>query len=295
MAEIDALRVQTYSTNLVLLSQQMQPKLATLAMTQNAAGSKAFRMLSQVDKTEAVARSTSAQPAINIDIDQTGRWVYPQAFDWGKVVDDIDLLQTNIEPTGAYTRSAIAAMNRKQDDLFAAAFFGSAQTGETGATTTSFLSGNQVAVTEGVGSATGLNVNKLRVAKKLLLEADVDLDMESIYVAVSPKQHDDLLAITQITSTDYNDRPVLVDGYVQRFLGMNFVISNRLPTDGSGYRRLPVWVPSGMGRGSWKELSGTIRSRPDLQGDPAYIEASMVLGFTRLEEKKCVEIKCSEA
>jgi hypothetical protein len=295
MAEIEALRVQEYSTNLELLSQQKTPKLAMLAMMQSAAGSKAFRMLSQIDETEAVTRTTRAQPAVNIDVDHTGRWVYPQMFDWGKVVDDIDLLQTNIAPQGAYVQSAVAAMNRKQDDLFCTAFFGTAQTGETGATGTSFLTANQIAVTTGVGSATGLNVEKLRAAKKVLLEADVDLDMESIYVAVSPRQHDDLLALTQVVSTDFNERPVLVEGKVQRFLGMNFIISNRLPTDGNSYRRLPVWVPSGMGKGSWKEVSGNIRNRPDLQGNPLYIESSMMVGFTRLEEAKCVEIKASEA
>lgn len=294
MAEIEALRVQEYSTNLELLCQQKTPKLAMLAMAQSAAGSKAFRMLSQIDATEAVSRTTRAQPAINIDLNHTGRWVYPQMFDWGKVVDDIDLLQTHIAPQGAYVQSAVSAMNRKQDELFTSAFFGTAQTGETGATGTSFLTANQIAVDVGVGSATGLNVEKLRAAKKVMLEADVDLDMESIYVAVSPRQHDDLLALTTVTSTDFNDRPVLVDGKVQRFLGMNFIISNRLPTDGNSYRRLPVWVPSGMGKGSWKEMSGNIRNRPDLQGNPLYIESSMMVGFTRLEEAKCVEIKASE-
>lgn len=294
MAEIDALRVQEYSTNLELLSQQKMAKVANLALSQTAAGSKAFRMLSQIDETEARERTTRAQPAVNIDVEHTGRWVYPTMYDWGRVVDDIDLLQTNIAPQGAYVQSAVAAMNRKQDDMFYSAFFGTANTGETGGSTTSFLSGNQIAVTTGVGSATGLNVEKLRAAKKGLLEADVDLDMESIYIAVAPKQHDDLLALTQVVSTDFNDRPVLVDGKVQRFLGINFVISNRIPVDGNSYRRLPVWVPSGMGRGSWKEISGNIRNRPDLQGNPAYVEASMMLGFTRLEEAKCWEIKCAE-
>lgn len=295
MAEIEALRAQEYSTNLVLLSQQMTPRLANFAMTQSASGSKAFRMLSQLDETEAVARSTRATPAMNLDVSHDGRWVYPQMFDWGKVVDDIDLLQTNIAPQGAYVRSAVAALNRKQDDLFIGAFFGSAQTGETGGTSTSFLAANQIAVTTGSASATGLNVEKLRAGKQVLLEADVDLDMEQIYCAVTPEQHDNLLALTQVVSTDFNDRPVLVDGRVQKFLGINFIISNRLTLNGSSYRRLPMWVPSGMGKGSWKEISGGIRNRPDLQGNPQYVEAGMMVGYTRLEEAKCVELICAEA
>jgi len=294
MADIQVLRTQEYSTNLAMLSQQMAPKLAPYTTVQQASGSKAFRMLSQIDETNALLRGTSAKPAVNIDVTHDGRWVYPLMYDWGKVIDDIDLLQTNITPQGMYVRSAVAALNRKQDDLFINAFFGTSNTGETGSTSTSFDSNNVVAVDHG-GAAEGLTVGKLREAQKILLDNDVDMDMEEIYVAVSPKQHDDLLALTQVVSTDFNDRPVLVDGKVRQFLGMNIVISTRLSTDGNSYRRLPVWVRSGMGRGSWKEINGVIRKRPDLQGEPDYAEASMMLGFTRLEEAKCVEIKCSEA
>ena len=296
MTDIQALRTQEYSTNLELLSQQMTPKLAMNVMSQTASGNKAFRMLSQIDSTEAQERTTSAKPAINIDVDHDGRWVYPRRFSWGKVVDDLDLLQTNIQPQGAYVRSAVASLNRKMDDLFIEAFFGTAQTGETGSTATTFPSGNIVDQDVG-GTTTGLNVEKLRQAQKLLLDSDVDIDMEEVYIAVSPKQNDDLLALTQIISSDFNekDKPVLQDGRVRRFLNMNFVISTRLTVDGNSYRRLPVWVPSGIGKGSWKEINGVVRDRPDLQDKPDYVESSMMVGFTRLEEAKCIEVKCSES
>lgn len=294
MADIQTLRSQEYSTNLAMLSQQKMAKLAPYAVVQQASGSKAFRMLSQIDKTEASRRTTSAKPAVNIDVKHDGRWVYPVMYDWGKVIDDIDLLQTNISPQGTYVQSAVAALNRTADDLFVTAFFGNAQTGETGSTTTAFDSNNVVAVDHG-GSAEGMTVGKMREAQKILLDNDVDIDMEEIYIGVSPKQHDDLLALTQVVSTDFNDRPVLVDGRVRKFLNMNIIISTRLPTDSNSYRRNPVWVKSGMGCGVWKEINGVIRKRPDLQGEPDYAEASMMKDFTRLEEAKCVEIKSSEA
>lgn len=294
MSDMHVLRTQEYSTNLALLSQQMMPKLALHSMTQGASGNKAFRMLSQIDSTEAQERTTVAKPAINIDVEHDGRWVFPRRFSWGKVVDDLDLLQTNIQPQGAYVRSAVASMNRKTDDLFIEAFFGDAKTGETGSTTTSFDSNNVVDQDVG-GTGTGLNVEKLREAQKILLDNDVDIDMEDIYIAVSPKQHDDLLALTQVISTDFNERPVLVDGRVRRFLNMNIIISTRLTTDSNSYRRLPVWVPSGMGKGLWKEINGVVRKRPDLQDEPDYCEASMMVGYTRLEEAKTVEIKAAES
>ncbi|MEE9540670.1 MAG: hypothetical protein V3V85_04155 [Candidatus Thorarchaeota archaeon] len=77
MADIQVLRTQEYSTNLELLSQQMAPKLAPHTMVQPASGNKAFRMLSQIDSTDAIARSTSAKPAVNIEVVHDGRWVFP--------------------------------------------------------------------------------------------------------------------------------------------------------------------------------------------------------------------------
>lgn len=296
--DIEALRTQKYSDRLELLSQQMKPILAQFSREEDAKGAKAFRMESQLNATNAVERTTRAKPAIDIDVIHDGRWVFPRTFDWGKVIDAIDLNQTNILPQSKYVMSAIAALNRQSDDLFTGAFFGDAQTDETGSTTTSFPAAQQVAVTVGPGANTGLNIPKLRNAQKILLEGDVMLDAEEIHIGIAPFQHDELLALTQIVSTDFNlapgDRPVLEDGFVRRFLGMNFHISNRLPTDANAFRRLPVWVPSGMGRGTWQALKGEVRKRPDLQGNPDYAEATMTNGYTRLEEAKCVEIKCSE-
>lgn len=293
MTDLLALRTQEYSTNLELLSQQMTPRVAGYCRTQQASGNKAFRMLSQAQKTNSVDITTSATPAMNIDVTLDGRWVFPTKKGWGTVVDELELMQTNIAPQGAFVRDAVAALNRDKDDLFINAFFGNAQTGETGGTSTAFDTNNQIAASE--GSTTGLNIDKLRAAQQILLENEVDIDMEKIYIAMSPKQHDDLLALTQVTSTDFNTRPVLgTDGMVRQFLGMNIVITNRLPTDGSGDRRLPVWVESGMGCGMWKDITGTVRTRPDLHTDPDYVEATLMIGFTRLEEAKCVEIKATE-
>lgn len=294
MADIQALREQEYSTNLVLLAQQMKPKLSPYCKTQSATGSEAFRMLSQISETAAVIGGSTAAPAMNVEINHDGRWVYPQNIDWGRYVDSLDMLQTNIKPMGAYVQSAIAAMNRAEDDLFTSAFFGKAQTGKAGGTSTLFDSNNVVPVNFG-GANEGLTVAKLRSAKKILLQNEIDLDMEQITVGVSPEQHDDLLALTVVTSTDFNSKPVLVDGKVQQFLGMNFVISNRLPVDGNSYRRLPVWVTSGMGCGVWKETNSSIRNDPSKQRNPYYIEAGSVKGFTRLDEARCLEIKCLEA
>lgn len=303
--EIEVLRTQTYSTNIALLSQQMISKFANNCMSETVTG-KAARLTSQVSKTDMVEGGTRASPAMNVDMVHDGRWVYPTELDWGKVVDDIDLLQTNISPQGKYVQSAVAAYNRKQDDLFIRSFFGTSQTGETGATALTFATsgtgdgltteGQVVAVTEGVGSITGMNIAKMEESMRLLLAQDVDLDMETPVMAISPLQHKQLKALTVTTSSDFTQNHTFDGrGWITHFNGFDIVISNRLPIDGNSYRRCPVWVKSGMGRGVWKDLQAGIRNRPDLQRNPLYVEASAMTGYTRIEGMKCIEIKCSEA
>lgn len=295
MSDVEALRSQQYSTNLNLLSQQLGSKFGQACMPTTITGAKAARLQSQIDKTEATERTTRAQPAMNIRIDHTGRWVYFREFDWGTVIDNIDLLQTNIAPQGAYVRTGVSAMKRKEDDLFLSAFFGTSKTGETGGTDVTFPAGKQVAVNLS-GSNEGLTLGKMEAAMELLLAGDVDLDMEVPIMGISPKQHKELKALTEVKSADFNTRKVLgEDGMLRHFNGFDLVISNRLPTDGSGYRRIPVWVKSGMGKGIWQEIKGEIRKRPDLQGNPDYAETTMAMDFTRLEEARCIEIKCAEA
>lgn len=295
--EPDVLRIQTFSDSLEMLSQQKGSKFRPFCRTESAVyGTKTHRMLSQIEKLNVSERVNRAETIDNSTVNYDGRQVNWKRYHFDTIVDDIDLSQTNISPEGQIASSAVASMNRQIDSDFATAFFGTAQTGESGGTSTAFDTNNVVAVTEGAGSATGLNIAKLRAAQKILLDNDVDLDFETPVLAIAPQQHSDLLALTQVVSTDFNTRPILgTDGMVKQFLGFNIFISTLLPVDGNSYRRNPVWVPSGMGCALWKDITGDIRRLPNYKGNPELIEAEMQLGFTRLEEAKCVEIKSSEA
>ena len=123
---------------------------------------------------------------------------------------------------------------------------------------------------------------------------EVDLDSDPITAIVTSDQHDDLLAEAQVISTDFNDRPVMAEGKVVRFLGINIVHCERLDVDGSSYRRIPVFAKSGMYLGLWNDVTTDISQRKDLQGLPWQAYVYMTAGATRLEENKIIEIKCAE-
>lgn len=216
--------------------------------------------------------------------------------DTGDLIDSLDKVQMLADPTAGYIMAHGDAMGRKMDDRIISAFFADAKAGQEGATTVSFPAANQIAVNSwaygtGTGNA-GLTISKL-IEAKVLLDAGEGDPNEERYIACSAKQIGNLLATTEATSKDYNEVQALVDGRINRFMGFNFIRTQRLLTDGSGYRRLPCWARSGMGLAIGADITQQIAPRADKRF-AWYAYFQMFIGATRLEEEKVVEIKCAE-
>lgn len=286
--------VQQYTTNVQMLLQQKGSKLRD-TVTMGKHTGKAAVLVDQFGSTTAHKRTTRYAPLTPANMPTDRRWVYPVDYDWNDLIDNADKLRMLIDPQSSYVTAGTYAMGRAMDDEIISGFFADAKTGEAGGTTTSFLAANQVAVNFGAGAACGLTVAKLKEARRLLLANEVDFDAETVYVAVTAKQDYDLLQEAQIINMDYNTRPVLVDGRIKSFLGFQFIDIQRLSLDGSSYRRIPVWVKSGMHLGMWEDIKTDVSQRKDLEGLPWQVYCYGTFGATRVEEKRVVEIKCSEA
>lgn len=285
--------VQQYSTNIELLLQQKGSKLRNFVMTGTHVGKQASPV-DQVGSVDMQSVSGRFQPMGRVDAETDRRWVFPSDFDLPQLIDHFDKLRLLTDPESTYVQNAVFAAGRKMDDLIIDAFFDTAKTGESGGTNTSFPSSQQVGVQHGASSNTGLTVAKLREAKKILMANEVDLETDPIACVVTAEQHDNLLAEAQVISTDFNDRPVLVDGKIHRFLGIDFIHCERLDTDSNSHRRIPVFAKSGMYLGLWNDITTSISQRHDLQGEPWQSYVYMTSGSTRLEEKKVCEIKAAE-
>lgn len=284
--------VQQYATNIELLLQQKGSKLRNYVTSKSYVGKQASPV-DQIGAVEMQSVTGRFQAMGRVDAAVDRRWVTPSDFDLPQLLDSFDKLRLLTDPESSYVQNAVFAAGRKMDDLIIGAFWGSAKTGETGSASTAFLAGNQIAQGFGASAATGLTVAKLREAKRLLMSHEVDLDTDPITCIVTAKQHDNLLAEAQVISLDFNDRPVLVEGKLQRFLGINFVHCERLVTDGT-YRRVPVFAKSGMHLGIWNDVVTDVCQRKDIQSLPFQAYVYMTMGATRLEEKKTVEVKCAE-
>lgn len=286
---------QQYSSNIQLLLQQKGSKLRDTVMTQMITGAKAATPVEQIGAVNAVKRTTRYPALTPQDTPHDRPWVYPEDYDWVDLIDSIDKLRMVVDPQSSYSVNGQYAMGRAMDSEIITAFFGDRKTGETGGTTTTFASeSSDVAVNFGAAGNVGLTVAKLREAKRILMANEVDFDEEIVTCVVSAKQHDNLLGEMQVISLDFNEKPVLVEGRIMRFLGFNIKTSERLGVDGSSYRRVPVYVKSGVCLGIWADIATDIDKRKDLAGHPAQIYVTGTFGATRVEGKKIVEIKCAE-
>ena len=289
------LYVSQFSTNVQLLLQQKGSKLRNLVTNGTHTGSK---QASPVDQVGAIVASTPTgrfAPKVRTDAALTRRWVFPIDKEIDQLFDKFDMLRMISDPKSKYVENAANAIGRAWDDEIIRAAFATAYTGETGTGTTSWDTTYQVAADFGSsGTETGLVVAKIIEAQRIFLQANVDLDSDPMTLIIGPKQHSDLLNQTQVVSTDFNDKPVLVDGRVTRFLGANIVVSNRLGLVSSDNRECIAFVKSGLYLGTWQDLQNNVSQRNDLSGEPWDLYTSASYGATRLEEGRVVKITCDE-
>jgi hypothetical protein len=290
-------QVLQYSTNIQLLLQQKGSKLRSLLTMGNHVGKQASPV-DQIGAVEATKVTTRFAPMNRVDAPLDRRWVFPVDYELPQLIDEFDKLRIITDPEGQYVQSAVYALGRKMDDEIVSAMWGTAKTGVDGSTSTTFDTTNQVVGVDTGGTASNLNVSKLRAARKKLMANQVDLDNDPIYCVVTSAEHDALLNEIQVINRDFNgaDAPVLRDGRIDRFLGINFVHCERMTTgtdDQSGTStQIPVFAKSGMYLGVWGDVATRVSQRNDLGGEPWQAYAKMTIGACRLEEKKIVKVWC---
>lgn len=289
----NAFYTQQYASAVELLAQQEQPRVASLFSPMTAVG-KSATVVNQIDAFEADERSALYDAIVFGEPTHTRPWVYPRHFDKAIPFDSIEAMQMNASPQSEYVRGVVAALNRKKDDEAIRAFFADRLMGESAGTTDSFDSGNQVSVNVG-GTASGMNVQKLQKALQILRSLEV-FDVQ-LHCVLSPTQETNLMDEIEVTSSDFTAKRIIDSGTMagSGFMGINWVISNRLLTDTSGYRRVPLFATAAMSFCSWDGgLKTTVSQRMDLRGHPWQVYGQGHFGAVRKDQKCIVEIPCAE-
>lgn len=197
--------------------------------------------------------------------------------------DDLKIIS---DPKSMMTLAARSAIGRTYDDVMIAAALGTSYYGVAGGSSQVLPSAQKIAN----GSA-GLTVAKVRQAKYILDEDCVP--MEGRYLVVSPQGHDDLLADTTATSSDYVGKPVMTEGNITRFLGFNIIMSTRLGLAAT-IRSCFAFQREGL---CFAEATGPfVKTGENMNYSYAWeVYYSVHIGSTRLEEKRVVQVDIVEA
>jgi len=281
--------VEQYSANVSMLAQQTGSKLRSAVDVETVRGKNAF--FDQVGVTAAQLKTSRHSDTPQIDTPHSRRRVSLATYEWGDLVDDADKVRALIDPTSTYARAAAAAMNRSIDDVIITAMNASASTGVAGGTSTALPSSQKTATSD---QSDGLSIAKLRSAKYILDNNDVDPSLKR-YVVCGPKQIQDLLALTEVTSSDYNVVKALATGTVDSFLGFQFITSTRLNLDATytSDRLVFAFTEDAIKLAIGKDVTAKISERAD-KSYSTQVYYSMDLGATRMEEEKVVQIPCNE-
>lgn len=284
--------VEQFSSNIQLKLQQKGSRLSMAVMSGNHVGSQA----SPVDQFGAINANKVTgryQPISPTDAPTDRRWVFPQDYDLAQLLDSFDKLRLLIDPMSSYVTNSVYAMGRAKDQEILSGLLGTNFTGNNGGTQVAMPSTQIVSVQQGAASATNLTVAKLREGVRILRKNQIEPD-EQICMAINATNHDSLLAEVQVISSEFNDKPVLVEGKIKRFMGVDFFETELVETgtdDLSGTSsKLPMWAKSGGYAGIWQDMVTDVSQRKDLRSLPYQAYVMGTFGATRLEEKKVVQI-----
>ena len=281
--------VEQYKGNVEHLVQQKGSRLRDCVSVETVTGKNAF--FEQIGATEARTRTSRHADTPRMDTPHSRRRVSLVDYDWADLIDDEDRVRMLIDPTGPYAEAASRAMGRAMDTAIIDAADGTAYTGVAGGTSTSYDSNNTVDVQVGITPAadTGLNVGKLRAAKQILDANEAD-DMDR-YCVLNAKQLQNLLAETEITSSDYNVVKALVHGEVDTFLGFKFKRTELIEVDGNSDHKVLFFQRNGLKLAIGRDTAVKISERAD-KNYATQVFVSMCIGATRMQEELVGYIEC---
>ena len=224
-------------------------------------------------------------------------WIYPRDYELPQMVDTFDKLRLMGDPQGPIAQRGMMGANRQMDVIIFDAFFADAKTGVDGSTTDAFDTTNhRVDAAIGASADTGMNVEKVLEARKILLNNEVDLDEEECHLAMTPELEHDLLRQEQVLSEDKkgtlgirtNDK-----GRIIGFAGCTVHVSTKTPNN-SSYTLCPMWVKSGMHLGIWSDIKARVDERADISGVPYQVYTTLTAAATRVEAGRVIQIECTE-
>lgn len=310
---VEAHHKLTYTQNVEMVAQQKQNRLRP-AVTIVPASGEARSVADLLGAKEYLRGEDRSRRNPENPTARTRRWlVRPTVIEDGEYVDTVDKFDMAMDPTSALVRNSVVAVERGVFDtilgiqrntngtfsIAGSGILGKATSGKRPTTSTDLPSGNFIAHNYDPSSTglTGLTLDKLRKVKLDLNRAEFGMeDDDDLYAAISPVQVDDLIGIAAATNQSLNAFAVeqLRSGKPTMLMGINWITTNRLPIDDSGYRMCPVWSKKNVVVGMWQDVRGAMWNDTSAKNLP-YIYTSAYVDAVRIEDGGVRVIRCAES
>lgn len=235
---------------------------------------------------EAATKDTRHTAHDHQNAEHTVRWGNLVYYYNSLMMDPDDDDRVLADPKNKYVMAAANSLGRKTDSVIITAGLGTAITGEDRSGTAALPAAQKIAVGSGP-----LDVVKLTQAKRMLDEQEVD--DEGRICVVTAQGLEDLLAVTQITSFDYNSVKALVNGQVNTFLGFTFVRTQLLPKV-TTTRSCMAYHRDAIVLGVTRDMYNRIAQRRDMH-DAWETYAATDIGAVRRWDEAVVQIDITES
>jgi hypothetical protein len=229
--------------------------------------------------------------------------------DWAtaELIDKLDEVKMLIAPQNDYTRRFVEAYHRRVARTVLNAATGTASAVGNDDTVTSVSLPSSQAIANG---GTGFTVAKVRQTNRIMDNAGVPHDGNRWW-AVSAYAIEDLLADSQVTSSDFSTLNALMNGGIpmgSSWMGFRWiVISDADPDSGSAsapaspilsksgnIRTTVAWHKEAVGLAIAKDLSVEVDRRPDkMNAQQVLVQVS--LGAVRIEDTGVVTVDLDES
>lgn len=277
-----------FQARITTLLQQEGSKLRNAVMSGSHTGEQAS-VTDQIGKVELVQQTTRHAKTPHLNTPHTRRWVEPTPFHGADLIDHIDKLQFNVDPQPSYVTNFGMAAGRAIDSIIIPAFFATAKTGRNVTSGTEAFDATSYEVAAG---GVGLTLAKLREGIRRMKSANVDVEREQLFLAVTANEWQDLMSETQVLSSDYNAGVAPIrTGRLPALYNCTIIETQMLEASG-GNQLVPLWCKSGMHLGIWNDIQTEVDRRVDLSyAWQVYVR--VMAGATRLEQGKVVRILCA--
>ena len=301
----------TYQNNIRMVAQQMMNPLRN-AVTVVPASGEAQDMADLVDKVEYQEGEDYSQRNPENPPKRIRRWlVRPTVIQSGQLITKEEKFDQSQDPTSVLVTTHTKAVERgvfdrilgvrkKSDgsyEVSGGGILGAVHEGKTPSSQKSLPVGNFVAVNQDEDAAAGLTLNKMRFATESMELEDFGMEADDeVYGLITPKQKTDLLKLAFETGKNLNpfDVEQIRNGKPGSLLGINWIFTNRLPKDNSGYRLVPLWTKANIVCGMWQDVEGDLFNDTSKRNLPqCLVDAYPAAG--RIEDQGVRVIRCLEA